>query len=111
MQRRDLVFAPLALGMSAVVWGQAAGKVWRVGFLGVRQEPALQAAFVRGMRELGYTEGKNLLIEARSAEGKTEQLAGLADELVRLGVDAIVTAGTVATGAAQRATTTIPIVT
>ena len=62
------------------------------------------------MSDLGYVEGKNLLIESRSAEGKIERLAGLADDLVRLKVDVIVTAGTVATGAAQRATDTIPIV-
>lgn len=62
------------------------------------------------MKDLGYIEGKNLLIESRSAEGRTERLAGLADDLVRLNMDAILTAGTVATGAAQKATSTIPIV-
>ncbi len=110
MKRRPLLVAPLALAFSRPGWGQPAIKVWRVGFLSVRQEPELQAAFVRGMRELGYSEGKNLLIESRSAEGKTERMAGLAADLARLGVDAIVTAGTVATSAARGATSTIPIV-
>jgi ABC-type uncharacterized transport system substrate-binding protein len=62
------------------------------------------------MRELGYVEGKNLVIEWRSAEGKNERLPDLATELVNLKVDVIVTAGTPATSAAQKATTTISIV-
>ena len=66
--------------------------------------------FRQGMRELGYVEGKNLVIEWRSAEGKYERLPGLATELVNLKVDVIVTAGTPATSAAQKATTTISIV-
>ena len=66
--------------------------------------------FRQGMRELGYVEGKNLVIEWRSAEGNNERLPGLAAELVNLKVDVIVTAGTPATSAAQKATTTIPIV-
>ena len=82
----------------------------RIGFLGVRKEPELQGVFVRGMSDLGYVDGRNLLIESRSAEGRVERLPGLADDLVRLRVDVIVTAGRVATGAAQKATDTIPIV-
>ena len=62
------------------------------------------------MRELGYVEGKNLVIEWRFADGKIERLPDLAAELVRLKVDVIVTAGTPATSAAQKATTTVPIV-
>jgi putative ABC transport system substrate-binding protein len=107
----------VALGAGALAcaappgaFGQQQGKIWRVGFLAVRQEPDLQAAFARGMSDLGYAEGKSLLIESRSAEGKVERLAGLADDLVRLKVDVIVTAGTVTTRAAQKATDTIPIV-
>ena len=62
------------------------------------------------MRELGYVEGKNLVIEWRFADGKLERLPGLAAELVQLKVDVIVTAGSPAISAAQKATTTIPIV-
>lgn len=113
-KRREFL---VALGAGAIAFGappdafsQQQGKVWRIGFLGVRKEPELQGVFVRGMSDLGYVDGKNLLIESRSAEGKVERLPGLADDLVRLKVDVIVTAGRVATGAAQKATVTIPIV-
>ena len=67
-------------------------------------------AFRQGLRELGYVEGKNIVIEWRSAEGKLDRLPALAAELVRLKVDIIVTAGATATRAAKEATVTIPIV-
>jgi len=67
-------------------------------------------AFRQGLRELGYVEGKNIIIELRSAEGKLDRLPALAAELVRLKVDVIVTAGPIPTRAAKEATTTIPIV-
>jgi putative ABC transport system substrate-binding protein len=94
---------------------QQPSKVWRVGFLSLRSRPASLApdtflAFSNGMRELGYVEGKNLVIEWRLADNKYERLSDLAAELVRLKVDAIVAAGSAATSAAQKATTTIPIV-
>jgi len=112
--RREFLVAlgagALAFGAPPRAFSQPLGKVWRIGFLAVRQEPDLQAAFARGMSDLGYVDGKNFLIESRSAEGKVDRLPGLADDLVRLKVDVIVTAGTVATGAARRATDTIPIV-
>jgi len=66
--------------------------------------------FRKGLRDLGYIEGKSTAIEYRYAEGKTERLSELADELVRLKVDCIITAGGQPTEAAQRATKTIPIV-
>ena len=94
---------------------QPAAKVWRVGFLASRHVDFVDSdyyygPFRQGMRELGYVEGKNLVIEWRSAEGNIERLPGLATELVNLKVDVIVAAGTAATRAAQKATTTIPIV-
>ena len=67
-------------------------------------------AFRQGLRELGYVEGKNIVIEWRSAEGKPDRLPALAAELVRLKVDIIVTGGATATRAAKEATVTIPIV-
>ncbi len=67
-------------------------------------------AFREGLRELGYVEGKNILLEYRYADGKPSRLSELASELVRLRVDVIVAAGTQSTTAAKRATSTIPIV-
>jgi putative ABC transport system substrate-binding protein len=66
--------------------------------------------FRQGMRELGYVDGKNLVIEWRSADSKVERLPGLAAELVKMNVDIILTAGTQATSAAQKSTTMLPIV-
>ncbi len=114
--RRRLV---IALGGSALAtpfgsFAQQKGKVWRVGFLAPRRPVALDTdvygAFPRGMREFGYIEGKNLVIEWRFADNKLERLPDLAAELVRLNIDIIVTAGAPATGAAQKATSTIPII-
>jgi len=67
-------------------------------------------AFEQGLRDLGYVEGQNLVIESRYAEGRLERLPDLATELVRLKVDVIVAGGSSGIRAAQRATRTIPIV-
>ena len=96
-------------------FAQQQGKIWRVGFLATRARPLsldtdYVGAFLRGMRELGYVEGKNLVIEWRFAEGRTELLPVLAAELVRMQIDVIVTNGIAAAFAAQKATATIPIV-
>jgi putative ABC transport system substrate-binding protein len=106
---RRRILVALGAGALALVappgaFSQQPGKVWRVGFLAVRPEPALQSALAQGMRDFGYVEGKNFVIESRSAEGSVERLPALADDLVRLKVDVIVTAGTVATAAARRTT-------
>ena len=92
----------------------APGKIWRVGFLADNARPAsidahFHGAFARGLRDLGYVEGKNLFIEWRYAENRPELLPALAAELVRLNVDVIVTQGSLPTQAAQTATSTIPI--
>ena len=97
----------------AVAEAQQSAKVPRIGYL-TGATPVGQAArveaFRQGLRELGYVEGKNIVIEWRSAEGKAERLPALAAELVRLKVDVIVTAGPGSTRAAKEATPTIPIV-
>ena len=102
-----LLAAPLA------VEAQPAGKVYRIGFLGVasaaRFESFLEAVRV-GLREHGYIEGKNVAIEFRWAEGQYDRLPALATELVRLNLDVIITHGTPATLALKRATSTTPIV-
>src|SRR5512136_833459 len=75
-------------------FGQQQGKVWRVGFLSPVSATLSSSntnAFLKGMGELGYVEGKNLLVEWRFADGKLERLPGLAAELVQLKVDVIVT--------------------
>ncbi len=92
---------------------QQAGKIYRIGLLLALSPELVQAvldAFRQGLRDLGYVEGKNIVIEYRSAEGKLDRLPGLAAELVRLKVDVIVTGLNPGTVAAKQATTTIPIV-
>ncbi|MBI2751828.1 MAG: ABC transporter substrate-binding protein [Burkholderiales bacterium] len=114
--RRTLLIAiglaPFAAPLGALA--QQQGRVWRVGFLALRRIGPLDSDFFgefpRGMRELGYVEGKNLAIEWRSAEGKVERLPSLAAELIQQRVDVLVAAGAQAVSAAQKATRTIPIV-
>ena len=99
-----LLAAPLAAG------GQSAGKVWRVGILATAN-PRVYDPAVDELRKLGYTEGQNLVLEFRSAEGTVERLPILAAELVRAGVDVILAAGGDAPlRAARQATMTIPVV-
>jgi putative ABC transport system substrate-binding protein len=115
--RRTFLIA-LGAGVLAVPRGSLAqpqSKVARIGFLyfGSRQsslDTGRYNAFVQGMRELGYVEGTNFIIEARFADGKPERLPALAAELVRLKVDVIVATGTPVYRALQHATTTIPVV-
>jgi len=84
----------------------------RIGFLFLNRDvnPRNGDAFRQGLRDLGYVDGRNLVIEYRDAEGKPERLAAGAAELVALNVDVIVAPGTLAAVAAKRATATIPIV-
>jgi len=94
---------------------QQAGSVARIGYLefGPLESPegrVILDAFRLGLRERGYVEGQNIVIEYRSADGKIERLPGPATELARLKVDLIVAPSTPAARAAQQATTTIPIV-
>jgi putative ABC transport system substrate-binding protein len=90
---------------------QQTGKVPVIGYLIERPGPtAFDEAFRLGLRELGYAEGRNIVIEYRWADGKSERLPALAGELVRLKVDVILTSGTPGGLAAKSATSTIPIV-
>jgi putative tryptophan/tyrosine transport system substrate-binding protein len=92
---------------------QQAKKVPRIGYLTGSSPSARSArieAFGQGLRELGYVEGKNIVIEYRYAEGKLDRMTELAADLVRLNVEVIVTGGPLVTRAAKEATTTIPIV-
>ena len=92
---------------------QQAAKVARIGFLtgtSLSVSPNLPAAFRQGLRDLGYVEGRNLVIEYRDAEGKFERFPALAAELVALKVDVLVAANSLAALAAKQATRTLPIV-
>ena len=116
MIRKVIICLLTAALLSTVpfVEAQQTGKVYRLGYLSVRtaaREKRRIAAFQQGLQELGYTEGKNIVIELRRAlAGQRERLRELAAELVRLKVDVIVTTGGSSTQAAKEMTTTIPIV-
>jgi putative ABC transport system substrate-binding protein len=113
--RRELLITLGAGALAAPLtsFAQKPAKVFRIGFLGQGSALAFSSnveALRAGLRDLGYVEGRNIVIEFRWTEGKSVRLADLAVELVRLKVDVIVTQGTPETLAAKRATTTIPIV-
>lgn len=117
MNRRGVAISLLLLVLGVVPCisvAQQPGKVWRVGMLETMSMAANAAnlnAFLKGMKELGYVEGQNLVLDYRSADGRTDRFPNLATELVRANVDLIVTRGTPATQAARAATAQIPIVT
>ena len=118
MSRRRQIL--IALGSGAFLtpyasFAQQTNKLRRIGFLvAAARPPSIDAhymgTFIRGLRDLGYVEGKNFVIEWRFADGNYQRLPALAGELVGLNVDVLVTGGTAANGALQKATTTIPIV-
>ena len=118
MNKRRTLLLGLSLGtLSAAMptLAQQQTKIWRVGVLAQRarssqSETGQFEAFVMAMRELGYSEGKNLVIEWRYSEKNDERLLDMATQLIQLKVDVIVASGTVTTIAAKRMTDTIPIV-
>jgi putative ABC transport system substrate-binding protein len=115
MRRRNFI---TLLGGAAAAWPRAAraqqvGKVHRIGFLA--NDPTIPAttpgaAFREGLRESGFIDGQNIVIEWRFAEGRVDVMSELAAQLVRLGVDLIVASANAAILAAKQATRTIPIV-
>jgi putative ABC transport system substrate-binding protein len=108
-----LALGAMLLALCFAAEAQQPKKVPRIGFLSAASPSAIAArteAFRQGLRELGYVEGKSIVIEWRWAEGKFDRLPALAAELVRLKVDVIITAGPQATRAVKEATATIPIV-
>ena len=111
MKRRD--FITLVSGAVAA-WplgalAEQSGKIWRMGFIAQGYEKFYDALF-EGLRELGYAEGRNLIVERRYAEGRAERFQEFAAEMVRLKVDIIIVVTTPAALAVKKATTTIPIV-
>jgi len=107
-----LVFSLIVVPLAAE--GQPTERNARIGYLAfnlVAGDPRVRTGFLQGLRDLGYVEGRNVQIEYRDAQGKTERFSALAAELVELKVDVIVTfGGTLAALAAKRTTATIPIV-
>ena len=111
MQRREFI---TLFGGAVAAWpltaaAQQTKKVYRVGFLwdGPDVFPDALEAFRQGLRDLGYVEGETIAIEYRWADGKPERMRELAEELVGLEVDVIMTPSSIYTGAAKRATSTI----
>jgi putative ABC transport system substrate-binding protein len=113
--RRKLL---IALGAGALAapfsaFAQQQGKVWRIGFLGVGNAQAYAYpidALRAGLRDFGYTEGNNFVLESRWAEGDYDRLPQLATELIRSKVDVLVTHATPGTRAARQVSSTMPIV-
>ena len=109
-----LVLCGMLFALCFSAQAQQPTKILRIGYLSSDSPSTIAVrieAFRQGLREFGYVDGKNILIEWRFAQGKADRLRGLAAELVRLNVDVIVTSGPAATRAAKEATVTIPIVT
>src|ERR1700726_2214494 len=113
MRRRELItLLSGAVASPLAVRAQQRGKLPAIGFLGAATASAWEpwtAAFVQRLRELGWTEGRNLAIEYRWAEGRSERFEEIAKEFVRLKVDVVVTGGNAAV-VVKRATSAIPIV-
>jgi ABC-type uncharacterized transport system substrate-binding protein len=111
-RRAFVAGAVTALAAPRSAAAQQAGKVYRIEFLWDTPAvwPHALEAFRQGLRDLGWVEGQNIAFEYRWSEGRFDRLPGLVEELVRLKVDLIVAPTSIYTGAAQRATSTIPIV-
>jgi putative ABC transport system substrate-binding protein len=99
-----LVVAPLAAR------AQRGGRIPRIGFLSPTQRGPRDEAFVQGLRELGYVDGRDVVVEMRFAEGRPERVPALVDELLRENVDVLVVGSTIGARAAKAATTSVPIV-
>ena len=115
MARKLSIFIFVTVILASVLFAHAQqpAKIPRIGYLtasSLSANPTRVEAVLQGLRELGYIEGKNIVIEWRYAEGKLDRLPTLAAELVRLKVDIIVTAGASVTRAVKKVTNTIPIV-
>ena len=112
MNRRDAVLALAALGAAPrSVLAQPRGRIYRLGVLrATAPAPDLSTAMLDTLRERGYIEGRNLIIERRFASGRLDRLPGLARELVQIPVDAIVCVSTSSVRAGREATSTIPII-
>lgn len=118
MKRREFLLAVPALSIALCAHAQQSGKVYRVGFI-ITTSPVSEmegeahpavGGFLREMRKLGYVEGKNLILDRRSAEGKYERFGEIVAELLKLKPDALITNNVPATLAAKKQTSGVPIV-
>jgi putative ABC transport system substrate-binding protein len=115
MRRRDLI---ILFGDTALAWplagrAQQPAKVWRVGWIWAGRSagnPTEAAGFRQGLKELGYIEGQNIIVDYRFGEGRTDRIADLTAELVQLRPDVLVALGDLTVRAVKSATTTIPVV-
>ncbi|MGH8669229.1 MAG: ABC transporter substrate binding protein, partial [Burkholderiales bacterium] len=107
MRRRSFLLAGAALAAAPLASGQGTR---RIGFVVPTGPDARRDAFLQGLRELGYVEGRNIQVETRFAEGRPERLPGLIDEVIRSNIDVLVVGATIGARAAKKATSTIPIV-
>jgi len=111
MKRRKLLIAFGLLAASLAAWAQPSERIYRIGYIRAEKPPEDDInGFRQGLRERGYVEGKNIVIEYRWADGNEDRLRSLVSELIGLKVDLIVTSAPAATRAAKDATRTIPIV-
>jgi putative ABC transport system substrate-binding protein len=113
MRRREFLgVLGSAVAVPLAAHAQHAGRVYRIGFLWHGPDEFLDAieAFRQGLRDYGYVEGRNIVVEYRWAEGKPERMREMAEELVRLKVDIIIAPSSIYTAVARQATTTIPII-
>ena len=112
-RRKVVLTAAALLAVPRAAFAQKQSKVWRIGFLTngtVTSSQGQLDAFVRGLRELGYTDGKNVILEPRWAEGKLDRLPALVTELLAQKIDLLFAPSGVAAQAAKKSGTTIPIV-
>ena len=110
MKRRELLLATSALLVAPLAGAQPAERVYRIGLVSPTSPNPPFDAFRQGLRELGYVDGKNVIVEARFAEGRADRIPELVAEVLRLKVDVLLAASPPSALAAKKATTTVPIV-
>ena len=111
MRRREFItLGGAAVASPFAARAQRAGRVWRIGFITHVANDAAYASMFERLRELGYVEGRNIIVERRYAEGRVERFQEFATEMVRLKADLVIASTTPAALAVRSATTTIPIV-
>ena len=109
-QRRKLLVSTALLLLAPAFTRAQRERLHRIGFVSPTRPDSRNEAFLQGLRELGYFEGRNCLVEMRFAEGQTERFPALIEELIRQEIDVLVVGATIGARAAKKATSTIPVV-